>query len=149
MKIGECVENFILMDQHNNEFDLFKNLDKDILLVFYPKDNTPVCTKQLVDYSINQAELEKYGIKIVGINIDPIDSHSSFCANNKIDFPILSDSEKVVSKRFEAISFLGQNKRKLVLIGKDRIIKFERSTLPLFFVDTRHLINELRKTLLI
>ena len=76
MKIGELVENFILMDQHNNEFNLFENLDKDILLVFYPKDNTPVCTKQLVDYSLNQAELENYGIKIVGINIDPVDFHT-------------------------------------------------------------------------
>lgn len=149
MKIGERVENFILMDQHNNEFNLFENLDKDILLVFYPKDNTPVCTKQLVDYSLNQAELENYGIKIVGINIDPVDFHSSFCANNKIDFPILSDPEKIVSKRFKAISLFGQNKRKLVLINKDRIIKFEHSTMSLFFVDTRHIINELRKKQLI
>lgn len=149
MKIGECVENFSLVDQHNNNFNLFDNLDKDILLVFYPKDNTPVCTKQLVDYSLNQAELQDYGIKIVGINIDTVDSHSSFCANNKIDFPILSDPEKIVSKRFEAISLLGQNKRKLVLVGKNRIIKFEHSTLALHFVDTRHLIIKLRKTQLI
>jgi len=147
--IGSEVENFQLTDQFNNRFDLYENLQQDILLVFYPKDNTPVCTKQLVDYSLNQEELKKFGIKIVGINIDPVESHRSFCANNKIDYPVLSDPEKKVSKYFDAINLLNQNKRKLVLIGKDKKVKFERSSLPMFFVDTRQLLNDLRKTQLI
>jgi peroxiredoxin Q/BCP len=149
MKIGMKVENFQLNDQNNNKFDLYENLNQDVLLAFYPKDNTPVCAKQLVDYSLNQTELNKFGIKIIGINIDSVESHKSFCANNKIDFPILSDPEKIVSKYFDAVNLLGQNKRKLVLVGKDKLIKFERSTLPMFFVDTRQLLNDLRKTQLI
>lgn len=149
MKLGDTVENFVLKDQYNVDFDLYTNLDRDILLVFYPKDNTPVCTKQLVDYSLNQKELDSYGIKIVCVNIDPVDSHNEFCQNNKIDFPVLSDPDKIVSTRFDALNILGQNKRKLVLIGKDRKIKFERTTLPIFFVDTRQLLSELRKTQLI
>jgi len=149
MKIGVEVENFELKDQFNNKFDLFENLDQDVLLAFYPKDNTPVCTKQLVDYALNQAELRKFGIRIVGINIDPIESHQSFCANNKIDFPVLSDPDKKVSKYFEALNPFGKNNRKLILVGKDKRIKFEKSTLPVFFVDTRQLLNELRKTQLI
>lgn len=149
MKLGGEVENFRLLDQYNNTFDLYENLDQDVLLAFYPKDNTPVCTKQLVDYALNQEELKKYGIKIVGINIDPVESHQSFCANNKIDFPVLSDSEKKVSIYFDALNIIGQNKRKLVLIGKDKRVKFERSTLPMFFVDARQLLNDLRKTQLL
>ncbi len=149
MKIGTHVENFQLKDQFNNKFDLYENLDHDLLLVFYPKDNSPVCTKQLVDYSLNQKELGKFGIRIVGVNIEPVDSHSSFCENNKIDFPVLSDPGKNVSKYFEAINLLGNNKRKLVLVGKDKRIKFERLTLPMFFVDTRQLLDDLRKTQLI
>lgn len=149
MKVGGEVENFRLLDQYNKTFDLYENLDQDVLLAFYPKDNTPVCTKQLVDYALNQEELKKYGIKIVGINIDPVESHQSFCANNKIDFPVLSDSEKKVSIYFDALNIIGQNKRKLVLIGKDKRVKFERSTLPMFFVDARQLLNDLRKTQLL
>jgi peroxiredoxin Q/BCP len=149
MKMGMEVENFQLTDQFNNKFDLYENLNQDILLAFYPKDNTLVCSKQFVDYSLNQEELKKFGIKIVGINNDPVESHESFCANNKINFPVLSDSEKIVSKYFDAINLLGQNKRKLVLIGTDKRLKFERSTLPMFFVDTRQLLNDLRKTQLI
>jgi peroxiredoxin Q/BCP len=149
VKLGDAVENFILKDQYGNDFELFKNLDRDVLLAFYPKDNTPVCTKQLVDYSLNQEELSNFGIRIVGINIDPVESHNSFCENNKIDFPILSDPDKKVSKYFDALNILGQNKRKLVLIGKDKKIKFEKSTVPIFFVDSRQLLNDLRKTQLI
>lgn len=149
MKIGMEVENFQLNDQYNNKFDFYGNLDQDILLAFYPKDNTLVCNRQFVDYTLNQEELKKFGIKIIGINIDPVESHQSFCANNKIDFPVLSDPDKKVSKYFEALNPLGQNKRKLVLVGKDRRVKFEKSTLPVFFIDTRQLLNDLRKTQLI
>ena len=149
MKIGDVVENFQLKDQDGNDFDLYENLDKDVFLVFYPKDNTPVCTSQLVDYSLNKIELEKHGIKIIGVNIADIESHNNFCTNNKIDFPVLSDNEKKVSRQFDALNLLGQNKRKLVLIGKNKKIKFERSTLSVFFVDTTQLLFELGKTKLI
>lgn len=149
MKIGDVVENFKLKDQFNNGFDLYKNLDTDVLLVFYPKDNTTVCTKQLVNYSVNQEELKRYGVKIIGVNIDPVDSHNLFCKNNSISFPVLSDPAKIVSTQFEALNIMGLNKRKLVLIGKDKKIKFIKSTLPIFFLDTNQILNELRKEQLI
>jgi len=149
MKVGDVVENFNLRDQFNINFDLYQNLTQDILLVFYPKDNSPVCTKQLVDYSLNQEELKKFGIKIIGINIESVNSHNSFCINSKIDFPILSDSDKAVSKTFDALNIFGQNKRLLVLIGKNKRVKFIRSTLPIFFADSIKLLDDLRKTQLI
>ncbi len=149
MKIGDVVENFQLKDQDGNVFDLYENLDKDVLLVFYPKDNTRVCTNQLVDYSSKKIELEKHDIKIIGVNIDNIESHNNFFTNNKIDFPILSDDEKKVSTQFDALNLLGQNKRKLVLIGKNKKIKFKRSTLSVFFVDTTQILSELSKSKLI
>lgn len=149
MKVGDVVENFKLNDQFGNEFDLYKNLDTDVLLVFYPKDNTTVCTKQLVNYSANQEELKRYGVKIIGVNIDPVDSHNLFCKNNSINFPVLSDPAKIVSTQFEALNIMGLNKRKLVLIGKDKKIKFIKSTLPIFFLDANQILNELRKEQLI
>jgi peroxiredoxin Q/BCP len=149
VKIGDSVENFSLVDKYNNNFVLYDNLVKDILLIFYPKDNTPVCTKELVDYSLNQRELGKCGTKTIGINIDPVNLHKTFCENKKIDFPVLSDPEKRVSKFFDALNLLGQNKRKLVLVGKDRRIKFEKSTLSIFFVSTEQLFEHLKKRQLI
>jgi thioredoxin-dependent peroxiredoxin len=149
MKIGDVVENFRLKDQFGNEFDLFQNLDQDVLIAFYPKDNTPVCTRQLSDYSLNKKEFEKCGIKIIGVNIDGSESHNNFCIKNKINFPVLSDLEKKVSRQFEALNLLGKNKRKLVLIGKNKKIKFAKTSFSLFFIDTEQLIIELRKVQLI
>lgn len=146
MKLGDPFENFELYDQYNKKFNLYENLDSDVLLVFYPKDNSPVCTKQLMDYSLNQTELEKLGIKIVGINTELVESHRSFCQNNKIEFPVLSDPEKNVSSKFDALNLLGQNKRKLVLVGRDKKIKYIKTSIPIFFVDSRQLLLELKKT---
>lgn len=145
MKVGDVVDNFKLKDQFNNEFDLYENLQTSVLLVFYPKDNSMVCTRQLVNYSVNKEEMEKFSVKIIGINIGAIDSHNSFCSNNSISFPVLSDPAKTVSKQFDALNIVGQNKRKLVLIGKDKKIKFIKSTFPVFFLDTNQILNELRK----
>lgn len=145
MKIGDTVENFQLFDQYNKKFDLYENLNTEVLLVFYPKDNSPVCTKQLVDYSLNQDELKKIGIKTVGINIEPPESHLNFCQNNKIEFPVLSDVDKKISTSYDALNILGQNKRKLVLIGKDKKVKLIKTTFPIFFVDSRKLLLEIKK----
>ena len=57
--VGNIVENFILKDQNGNDFNLYENLYRIILLVFYPKDNSPVCTRQLTNYNLNKAEFEK------------------------------------------------------------------------------------------
>jgi len=144
MKIGDCVENFVLKDQFDNEFDLYKNLDSDVLLVFYPKDNSLVCTRQLKDYSTNKTKLEDIGIKIVGINIESSQSHHFFCTNNSIELPILSDTNGKISKYFEAVNFLGLNKRKLVLIGKDRKVKFIKATISVNYLDTDEILEELK-----
>ncbi len=144
MKVGDLVDNFKLTDQIGNQFDLYQNLDKHVLLVFYPKDNSLVCTKQLVDYSSNRQELIKYNVKIIGINIEPIESHKLFCNRKNINFPILSDSDKKVSRQFDALNLLGQNKRKLVLMGNNKKIKFVRSSASIFYLNTQQLLEEFK-----
>jgi peroxiredoxin Q/BCP len=142
MKTGEVVENFQLRDQFNNIFDLYDNLYENILLVFYPKDNSPVCSKQLTNYCLNKNEFRKNGVKIIGVNIEPEDSHYSFCNEHKIDILLLSDKQKKVSNYFNAINILGQNKRKLVLIGTDRKIKFVKTNFAIFYLKSQKLLNE-------
>ena len=144
MKVGDIVENFVLKDQFNNEFDLYKSLDSDVLLVFYPKDNSLVCTKQLKDYSANQDKLNEIGIKIIGININSSLSHYSFCTGNSIDIPVLEDNDGKISKYFDAVNLLGINKRKLVLVGKDKRVKFIKITLSVNYMDTDEIISELK-----
>jgi peroxiredoxin len=124
--VGDISKNFSLKDQDRNQFELYKNLDNRVLLVFYPKDNSPVCTRQLSNYMKYLKEFEKNNIKIVGINTAESDSHFSFCNKLKLNFPVLSDISKQISKNYKALNLLGRNKRKLVLIDTNRRIIFEK-----------------------
>lgn len=147
--IGKTAENFILKDQFGNDFELYKNLDTKLLLVFYPKDNTPVCSAQLTDYEVNYDEFLQNKIKVVGVNKDSSESHSAFCENKKINFPLLSDTEKKVSKFYKAINLLGGNKRKLVLIDTNKKIIYEETVLPVSYINAPKLMNNLRDLKLI
>ncbi len=137
-------ENFILKNQRGEDFELYKNLDHYVLLVFYPKDNSRVCSAQLDNYQKNIELLEKAGIRPVGINIESTGSHKSFCGNMNIQFPMLSDPGKKVSRSFNALNFLSINRRKLVLISPSREVVYERK-IPFFRYDsTQRILEDLR-----
>ena len=120
--VGQFVENFRLKDQHGNIFNLYENLDKKVLLIFYPKDSTTVCSGQLRDYQLNESKFQSKGIRLVGINIADKESHKVFCDEINIGFRLLSDENKTVSRRFGALNLFGLNKRKLVLIDTNKKI---------------------------
>ena len=122
---------FTLKDQYGEEFNLYNNLDKPVILVFYPKDNTPVCTKQLCDYNDNYQKFVEAGVKIVGVSVDNEASHKAFAGQHKFEFPILSDTKKEVSRKYKALSLLGFSKRKIVFISTEKEIIFEDTVIPL------------------
>ena len=142
MKAGEIAPNFILKDEKGNNFELYKNLDKNVLLAFYPKDDTPVCSTQLTDYNDHLDEFIQNGIKVIGISTDTVESHSSFCRKLKLNFPLLADVDKKVSRQFDAINFLGMNRRLLVLIGIDKKVIWADSTIPVTYINTREILEK-------
>lgn len=144
MKTGETASNFVLKDESGNDFELYKNLDKQVLLAFYPKDNTPMCSSQLADYNHNLDDFIKNGVKVIGISADSVESHSNFCNKLKLNFPLLSDEDKTVSKQFDAINFLGMNKRLLVLIGTNRKVLWTDSTLPFTYIKTGDIMKKVK-----
>ncbi len=143
MKAGDIVPNFILNDEKGNEFELYKHLDTMLLIVFYPKDDTPVCSSQLAEYNNNLDNFIKNGVRIVGISTDSVISHLAFCKRLKLKFPLLSDADKKVSRQFNAINFLGMTKRLLVLIGIDKKVLWIGSTLALTYIKTGEIIKKL------
>ncbi len=144
MKPGDIAKNFILKDETGKSFELYKNLDTQILLVFYPKDDTLVCSTQLAEYNENLDEFSKNKIKVVGISTDSIQSHSDFCNKLKIKFPLLADEDREVNRQYNAINFLGMNKRLLVLIGTDRKVLWTASTLPVTFIKTKEIVEKVK-----
>jgi peroxiredoxin len=144
MKPGDITPNFILKDESGKDFELYKNLDTQMLLVFYPKDDTPVCSAQLSEYNDNFYEFIQNGIKVVGISTDTVQSHLDFCTKLNIQFSLLADEDKKVSRQYDAINFLGMNKRLLVIIGTDRKVLWTASTLPVTFIKTREIVEKVK-----
>lgn len=142
MKAGEIAPNFILKDEKGTDFELYKNLDTNVLLAFYPKDDTPVCSTQLADYNDHLDDFIKKGIKVIGISTDTVESHYSFCKKLNLNFPLLADIDKKVSKEFDAINFLGINKRLLVLIGSDKKVIWIDSTMPVTYINTQEILQK-------
>ena len=142
--VGEYADDFTLKDQYGNEFNLYDNLNKKILLVFYPNDDTPVCNRQLLSYNDHVTEFETNNIKVVGINTNTVKSHVSFCNKLGINFPLLSDINKEVSRSYKALNLLGVNKRKLILVNTDKRIAFKKTVLASFYLNGKQTLKKLK-----
>lgn len=143
MKLGDIAPDFSLLNQHGEEFNLYKNLNKNVLLIFYPKDNTLVCSNQLRDYQLNIEKFNEIDVQLVAINIADKETHKNFCDNIDIKFPVLSDSDKKVSEQYNALNLFGQNKRMIVLIAKDKKIKLIRKMFPITYLTSDELVREI------
>ena len=104
----------------------------DVLLVFYPGDDTPVCTRQLCDYRDSLGVFEDLGVDVLGINPQSLDSHRKFVDKHGLTFPLLSDEDKSVCRAYGALGLLGTAKRALFLIGTDSRVRYSRTDLPIF-----------------
>ena len=130
--VGEKAPEFTL-DSTTGELRLGALLERGpVLLVFYPGDDTPVCTKQLCDYRDNLEAFAELGIQVVAINAQSLDSHRAFAEKRGLPFPIASDPDRTVCRAYGATGLLGMTKRALFLVGSDGIIRYQHTDLPVF-----------------
>jgi thioredoxin-dependent peroxiredoxin len=73
---------------------------KTVILYFYPKDETPGCTREACDFRDHSAEFDKHNAVILGVSTDPMDSHHHFREKHKLPFPLLADEDAAVSKLY-------------------------------------------------
>jgi len=145
--VGAAAPDFTLPSTHG-PITLSERLKKRaVLLVFYPGDDTPVCTKQLCDYRDHLADFEGLGVDVLALNPQPLASHERFAKKHGLSFPLLSDSDSSVCKSYGAVGLFGMTKRALVLIAKDGRIRWRHTDLPIFRRSAEELrakISELR-----
>ena len=101
-------------------------------MVFYPGDNTPVCTKQLCDYRDNIEVFGDLGVQVLALNPQKLASHEKFAGKHEFPFPLLSDRGGAVCKAYGALNLLGQAKRALVLVGRDGRVQYRKVDFPVF-----------------
>jgi len=141
---GTKAPDFTLPDAEGKNVSLSDYAGKKILLVFYPGDDTPVCTTQLCSYRDNFSQFTSRGVNIIGISTNSVESHQSFSSRNELPFPILSDTDHSVSKMYDAMSFLGMSQRAYVYIDQEGIVQLSFSEmLPLFYKTTQDLLEQI------
>ena len=93
LNIGDRAPGFTLKDKNGNDVRLSDFIGKKVVLYFYPKDNTPGCTRQACAFAGAYAEFQKRGIEVVGISRDGIASHVKFAEKYNLPFVLLSDPD--------------------------------------------------------
>ena len=93
---------FNLADENGVFHKLSDYTGKWVVLYFYPKDNTPGCTKEACNFRDTLAELKKYGVEILGVSKDSVASHRKFADKYHLNFTILSDESKETIKSYQA-----------------------------------------------
>lgn len=130
VKEGKLAPDFTLTDANGKSVSLADFAGKDLFLYFYPKDDTPGCTKEACGFRDGWSELKKAGATVVGVSADDAASHQKFIAKYKLPFPLLSDPDRKVMKTYGAYGekmMYGKKTigviRSTVWIGPDGIVK--------------------------
>src|SRR5487761_1003076 len=98
---GSVAPDFKLKSDDGKNYSLsdFKN-KKQVVLYFYPKDDTPGCTAEACSFRDSLSRLNKEGVQVLGVSLDDLDSHKKFREKNSLNFPLLSDTDASVSKAY-------------------------------------------------
>jgi len=126
LKIGDSAPDFELYDAKAQLHKLSDYKGQYLVLYFYPKDDTPGCTKEACHFRDDMSQLEALGAKVVGISIDTKDSHEKFAEKYKLPFTLLSDTDGKVAASYHALTDLLVTKvakRYTFLIDPDSKIK--------------------------
>ena len=135
MKIGSKIKNFKAEMTGNKEFSLSDYLGKNVVIYFYPRDNTPGCTSEGEDFRDNYKFFRKKNTIIFGVSKDSIRSHTNFKEKFNFPFELISDPDEKICKIFDVI-------KEKSMYGK-KYMGIERST---FLIDSQgKLIQEWRK----
>ncbi len=102
LKIETIAPNFELKDQFGESHTLKEHQDSYVLVYFYPKDDTPGCTKEACVIRDMYQDFESNGVKVFGISADSVESHKKFAEKYDLPFTLLSDPKKEIIKAYGA-----------------------------------------------
>lgn len=125
LRKGQKAPDFSLPSTSGNQFTLSEDAkDQPLVIYFYPKDNTRVCTKEACEFRDNFSLLKDFKINVVGISTDSIQTHLNFKEKHQLPFELLSDQNGKVSKLYKAhIPFLNLSKRITYLLNSNHEIE--------------------------
>jgi peroxiredoxin Q/BCP len=127
-QVGQIAPALRLPNQEGEMVDLEQvRGNSAVVLYFYPKDNTPGCTIEALDFSDRKDQIEALGAKIYGVSLDPVDSKKQFADQHRLSFDILADVDRSITTAYGALTETASGmpiaKRTTFIIGADGVIK--------------------------
>ncbi|HEV2836717.1 MAG TPA: peroxiredoxin [Pyrinomonadaceae bacterium] len=126
LNLNQPAPNFALNDGDGHEWRLSDHRGKVVVLLFYPGDETPVCTRQMCSVRDRWEDYQATGAEVVGISSDSVQSHRNFAEHHHLPLRLLSDSEKKVATLYGALSLIpGRVARSVFVIDMDGKLRYQ------------------------
>jgi thioredoxin-dependent peroxiredoxin len=130
-KVGAPAPDFTLKDGNGDEWRLSANRGKVVVLLFYPGDETPICTRQMCSVRDRWEDYSTTGAEVVGISADSVESHQKFAEHHELPLRLLSDPSAEVANLYGARSLIpGKVARSVFVIDANGIMRY-RDVRPL------------------
>lgn len=151
LQVGQSAPEISLPDQEGKIHSLSDYRGKYVLVYFYPKDDTPGCTKEACSFRDNLPKFGEIGAVVLGISKDSIPSHKKFAEKYKLPFTLLADHEKRViqqygawqPKKFMGREFLGTVRSSFLIDPEGNIVKIYPKVNPV--IHAQEVVNDLKK----
>lgn len=122
--IGDTAPDFVLSGTGGRDYSLAEFRGRPVVLVFYPGDDTPVCTKQLNSYNEDLSQFEALDAQVLGISAQDLTSHDRFSERHGFGFPLLADVDKTVAAAYGTLGPLGFPRRSVFIVDRDGTIRY-------------------------
>jgi len=144
VSVGDVAPQFTLPATGGGRVSLGDYLGQPVVLVFYPGDDSPVCTKQLNSYNDDLAQFEALDAQVLAISAQGLDSHERFAEKYGFRFPLLADTDKAVADLYGTLGPLGFPRRSVFVIDASGIVRYvHRAIAGLSFRPVAELIDVL------
>jgi len=117
VSVGDLAPDFNLPATGGTSVSLSSFRGQPVVLVFYPGDDTPVCTKQLNSYNNELSAFEGVGAQVLAVSAQDIASHEQFSSKHGFAFPLLADTDKAVASLYGTVGPLGFSRRSVFVIN--------------------------------
>jgi thioredoxin-dependent peroxiredoxin len=124
VSVGDKAPEFTLQGTGSRSYSLSEFRGKPVVVVFYPGDDTPVCTKQLNTYNNELDQFEGVGAQVLAISAQDLDSHEKFSGKHGFQFPLLSDPDKAVASAYGTVGPLGFPRRSVFVVNAEGTITY-------------------------
>jgi len=142
ISVGDVAPDFTLPGTSGRSYSLAEYRGQPVVLVFYPGDNTPVCTKQLNAYTDDIERFEHLSAQVLAISPQSVESHEGFAGKHGFKFPLLADTDKKVAGTYGTLGPLGFPRRSVFVVDKDGVVRYvHRAIAGLTFRSTDELVT--------